>query len=61
MVYPWGVEKSLLESITSAQPKHGLTKDKKFRTWIDCIQEHQLAEGVFMVTWHAWQISEGNF
>lgn len=59
MVYPWGVEKSLLESVTDAQGKHGLTKDKKFRTWIDCIQEQKLAEGVFMVTWHAWQISEG--
>nr|XP_024363221.1 sucrose-phosphatase 1-like isoform X4 [Physcomitrium patens] len=58
MVYPWGVEQSLLQSVTSAQSKHGLTKDKKIRVWIDCIQEQELANGVLMVTWHSWQMSE---
>lgn len=61
MVYPWGVEQSLLQSVTSAQSKHGLTKDKKIRVWIDCIQEQELANGVLMVTWHSWQMSEGSF
>lgn len=60
MVYPWGVEQDLYESVSSAQSKHGILKDKEFRTWIDCIQEQKLAAGVFMVTWHSWQMSAGS-
>jgi transposase-like protein len=59
MVYPWGVEQSLLDSVSSAQPKYGIMKDNKLRTWIDCIQEQKLADEIFLVTWHSWQISAG--
>jgi hypothetical protein len=34
-------------------------KDNKLRTWIDCIQEQKLADEIFLVTWHSWQISAG--
>lgn len=59
MVYPWGVEQNLFDHVSSARSKHGLTKQNKFRAWIDCIKEQKLGDGFFMVTWHSWQISKG--
>ncbi|KAJ7522289.1 hypothetical protein O6H91_18G004800 [Diphasiastrum complanatum] len=60
MVYPWGVERNLYDSVCLAQSKHGSMSGKNFLTWIDCIKEHQLAEGVYIVTWQSWEQSSGN-
>lgn len=59
MVYPWGVEHNLFDHVSSARSKHGLTKDNKFRAWIDCIKEQKLGDGFFMVNWHSWQMTKG--
>lgn len=59
MVYPWGKESSLKESLDLVRQKHGLMSGKNFMTWIDNIEEKKLAEGVYLVTWESWEKFNG--
>lgn len=59
MIYPWGRQSSLKESLDLVRQKHGLMSGKNFMTWIDNIEEKKLAEGVYLVTWESWEKFNG--
>lgn len=59
MIYPWGRQSSLKESLDLVRQKHGLMSGKNFMTWIDNIEEKKLADGVYLVTWESWEKLNG--
>ncbi|XP_024528757.1 probable sucrose-phosphatase 2 [Selaginella moellendorffii] len=59
MVYPWGEELNLLQSLAVVRGQHGAFQGKELRTWVDSIQEQELAPGVYLATWQSWEQPSG--
>jgi hypothetical protein len=59
MIYPWGVESRLVESIDGLRPKHGSMKGLDYSIWFDALKHEELADGVYLVTWQPWERTAG--
>ena len=60
MVYPWGVESGLGESINGIKQKYGSMQGLEFSIWFDVIKHQELADGVYLVTWQPWERIAGS-